>query len=872
MKHLFCGSNIVMRVLSFFFLVLVYSASFGQTTVFTLPGGGALPSGWTGINTNTTNAIDRTTYWLIDVNPTDTIITSSYDLSGYNSAEFDLDVASFGGGTHNAIKVDISFNGGTTYTQSHTFNSTTSTSYIASGTVTITSPSSSMVFRLVNAGSTGRGVRMQNLELRGLGAACTVPVDVTGSSTLAASGSLDVSWTNSTCFDEVVVFIDQTAGIGTTPSGGVGSYTGNSLYTSNGQCVYNGTGSSFSTTGLTNGTTYYFEIFTRKGTTWSSGIEISGTPAFGGLSMATLGTSLTIDFDNSLAGVNNGQYNGSGATNAPSTGQLNSTSWSIDGFAGTLNFSGTQTTGDYARGTSTGGTGTGGMYAFEVAASDYAFGVQAGGSDFTPGNATLRVLNATGSTVTHFLVEYDIYVYNDQGRGNTWNFSYSLDNSLYTNEVELDYTSPTLADASPAWRLNKRYVLIDGISLADNSFMYLRWSSDDAVGAGSRDEIALDNIIITPFTAAPIAQLFTPLTTVESIASDGVDITLNNATTTDTINLKDAIFSMGNNDLHIINGSFTGSTSEYIETNGTGILSKAYTGNASYTYPVGLSGYTPITLDFISGTYSAAALAGIRLVDAAHPNLASPSDYITRYWELSQSGISSFNCDITATYLTADVVGLESNIFSHKYDGTWLSGSATNAATNELTFSGATGFSDISGFELASLPVELIDFTASLEHNQSILNWTTAKELNNSHFEVFKSTDGKNFKRIGRVEGRGTTNDIKHYSLMDGDVQPVQYYQLKQLDFDGKHDYSEVIVLNTFDEKKSIVQQSSNDLIVIPIGVSELTIIDQNGKIVFSETVSSKTSINKNQFRYGFYTLQIASAFGVEKIKWVNYR
>ncbi len=872
MKYLICNNKIGMRALSFFFIIFTCCISFGQTTVFFLPGGGALPIGWVGINTNTTNTINRTTYWLIDVNPTDTIITTNYDLSSYGSAEFDLDVASFGGGTHNAIKVDISFNGGTTFTQSHTFNTTTSTSYIASGTVTITSPSDSMVFRLVNAGSTGRGVRMQNLELRGIGTPCTIPIDVSGASTLAASGSLDVSWTNSSCYDEVVVFIDQTQGIGTTPSGGAGSYTGNSTFSSIGQCVYHGTGSSFTATGLSNGTLYYFEIFTRKGTNWSSGIEANGTPTYGGLSLAILGTPITIDFDNSLAGVNNGPYNGSGVTSTPSVGQLNSTSWSIEGFAGTLNYGETQTTGDYARGTSTGGIGTGGMYAFEVSTSNYTFGIQAGGSDFTPGSVTLRVLNSTGDTVTHFLVEYDIYVYNDQDRGNTWDFSHSLSNSVYTDEVALDYISPAVAAGSPAWRRNKRYILIDNITLANDSFIYLRWSSNDTLGSGSRDELALDDIKITPYNVSPSVQLNLPPVNLESMACDGLDITLSGATSMDTIQLKDAILSLGNNDLHVVRGSFVGSASEYIETNGSGVFSKTYTGNNSYTFPVGLNGYTPITLNFASGTYAAAAEAGVRVVDAVHPSLASPNDYVTRYWALSQTGISGFNCDIAATYLTADVVGLESNIYTHKYDGTWQTGSVANTLTKVLILNGATSFSDITGSDLAALPVKLIYFDATYDEPLTTLRWTTASELNNSHFEILKSYDGKNYRKIGRVAGKGTTNEVVQYNFVDRDVQPIQYYKLKQVDFDGRYEYSKAVALSVFGDKPSIVRQLHNKLIISPKKKSELTILDLNGKVVFSQTISSETTIYKSQFRYGLYFLQVASATGVEILKWVNYR
>jgi hypothetical protein len=72
---------------------------YGQVTIFNLSGGGAFPSGWAAVNNVTTNAIDRTSYYLLDAgNPGDIITTATYDLSSYTSATFDVNVATFGSG------------------------------------------------------------------------------------------------------------------------------------------------------------------------------------------------------------------------------------------------------------------------------------------------------------------------------------------------------------------------------------------------------------------------------------------------------------------------------------------------------------------------------------------------------------------------------------------------------------------------------------------------------------------------------------------------------------------------------------------------------------------------------------------------------
>jgi photosystem II stability/assembly factor-like uncharacterized protein len=84
------------------------------------------------------------------------------------------------------------------------------------------------------------------------------------------------------------------------------------------------------------------------------------------------------------------------------------------------------------------------------------------------------------------------------------------------------------------------------------------------------------------------------------------------------------------------------------------------------------------------------------------------------------------------------------------------------------------------------VPVELSSFNAQLVNTDVILDWTTATELNNQGFEIEYSTDNQNFKKIGFVPGFGTTTEMKSYSFKISDVSAgVQYYRLKQIDYDG---------------------------------------------------------------------------------------
>ncbi len=117
-----------------------------------------------------------------------------------------------------------------------------------------------------------------------------------------------VSWANpnASCFDEILVVANETSGIDFTPSGDGSAYTANTAYSAPDQVVYKGTGTNVTVTNLTNGTTYYFEIFTRKGTDWSTGTEVSCTPNEitvlypGDLAIVAVNTSITSQGDDEV--------------------------------------------------------------------------------------------------------------------------------------------------------------------------------------------------------------------------------------------------------------------------------------------------------------------------------------------------------------------------------------------------------------------------------------------------------------------------------------------------------------------------------------------------------------------------------------------
>ncbi len=92
------------------------------------------------------------------------------------------------------------------------------------------------------------------------------------------------------------------------------------------------------------------------------------------------------------------------------------------------------------------------------------------------------------------------------------------------------------------------------------------------------------------------------------------------------------------------------------------------------------------------------------------------------------------------------------------------------------------------------LPVEITSFKTNVVGSSVVLNWATAAEQNNLGFDIERSNDGNVFKKIYFVSGKGNSTEENHYSFTDNKTNSgTFYYRLKQIDFNGSFNYSEVI-------------------------------------------------------------------------------
>ncbi len=186
-------------------------------------------------------------------------------------------------------------------------------------------------------------------------------------------------------------------------------------------------------------------------------------------------------------------------------------------------------------------------------------------------------------------------------------------------------------------------------------------------------------------------------------------------------------------------------------------------------------------------------------------------------------------------------------------------------------------------FSDTPLPVELTSFTANAINGFVELNWLTATEINNQGFEIERRTESSEFRTIGFVEGNGTTTEQNSYSYIDKTAeQGMNFYRLKQIDFDGTYAYSDVIEVNatgplsfelaqnypnpfnpTTNIKFSVPESGNVKLSVYNLLGEEVAVL-LNG---FSQAGTFEVTFNASNLSTGVYLYKLQSANSVQTKK-----
>lgn len=181
---------------------------------------------------------------------------------------------------------------------------------------------------------------------------------------------------------------------------------------------------------------------------------------------------------------------------------------------------------------------------------------------------------------------------------------------------------------------------------------------------------------------------------------------------------------------------------------------------------------------------------------------------------------------------------------------------------------GGTFVADLATFRTSTsvLPIELLSFNAVASESGAVLiDWATASEINNDYFEILRSVDGKNWDAIIRLNGAGNSKSLINYSAQDDHPQRgVNYYQLKQVDFDGKSTLSEIRAVEVKNVSISFYPNPTTNWLTIDGLSSSSTVLVFNsiGSLISGvpmEETNGGVRLNFTQLTEGLYLIKTPS-------------
>ncbi|MCW8805510.1 MAG: choice-of-anchor D domain-containing protein [Ignavibacteriaceae bacterium] len=211
----------------------------------------------------------------------------------------------------------------------------------------------------------------------------------------------------------------------------------------------------------------------------------------------------------------------------------------------------------------------------------------------------------------------------------------------------------------------------------------------------------------------------------------------------------------------------------------------------------------------------------------------------------------------------------DSLIFMHSFPGDWMysvnsMSSIDGNFSNELLAGTRDGKVVCFSGGTVAVPVEFTTFSAFAANNNVTLNWSTATETNNSGFEIERtSSDQESWQKMGFVAGSGTSTEFRSYSFIDENVSVGNYsYRLKQIDFSGQFEYSDIIEIEVTSPNEYSLEQNYpnpfNPTTTISYSIKEKGLVTLRIFDVLGNEV--KTLVNEDQ-EVGVYRLEFNASF-----------
>ena len=165
-----------------------------------------------------------------------------------------------------------------------------------------------------------------------------------------------------------------------------------------------------------------------------------------------------------------------------------------------------------------------------------------------------------------------------------------------------------------------------------------------------------------------------------------------------------------------------------------------------------------------------------------------------------------------------------------------------------------------------AIPVELVNFKGKAVNNTTVLTWKTASERNNQGFTIERSSDGTSYSAIGQVKGNGTTSAPHDYTFTDqsplSGLGGVNYYRLRQTDFDGKETVSPVVAV-LFGKNGLVVKNTlAHDAVTVIVGDASpvaVSIFNMAGQQIYATKIQGTQQIDVSAWVSGLYVIRTST-------------
>jgi hypothetical protein len=322
------------------------------------------------------------------------------------------------------------------------------------------------------------------------------------------------------------------------------------------------------------------------------------------------------------------------------------------------------------------------------------------------------------------------------------------------------------------------------------------------------------------------------------------------------LNLTSGNIVLGTSTLTLAPSGSIGEISSFVETNGTGFFKRTVTTSESL-FPVGNSTYNPGRLTRSSGS----GIYNMRVLDDVYRDGLSGSlvttQVVDRTWGVTADGaVGTLTLEVQwnqSEELTGFLSG--SCYVAHYRSGAWATDTPNSASGSTNKTRIRSNITSLSPFAVASgsaLPIELLSFSGERAGTAVQLAWRTASEINNSHFLLERSADGRSFREIANIPGAGYSLELRNYAYTDrSPLHGINYYRLKQVDFDGSFTYSPVVSVR-FDGEGGLqvypIPAKTEVTLLLPEGAEEeglAYLFDQNGRLVKEFALDPDTPENR---------------------------